>query len=392
MPRSSPGPRALLDAVASPLHPQAAATLAAALDAGWAEPTRLYAEARRAAALLDRARESIAADLGVRPPELSFHLGAGPAALTAALDGAAWPRRRAGATMVASAVEHSAILIAGRYAAAQAQDARLFLEVPVDASARVSLTAWGHAVATPGCAVAALQHANGEVGTRQPVTAAHEQCAAAGVPLVVDAQASLGRWGAPPAYDLLVGDASSVAGPPLGLLVVPERTAFRRSGPPREAEFGRADARVWVPLALAAAEAWQQCAAVRAADNAAAHELIGRVRAAVAAIPDVEVVGDPDDRLPHIVTFSALYADGESLVRELDRRGLALASGSACTSSTLEPSHVLAAMGALTHGNVRLTLPWEAAVPERQGGIERLIAHLPEVVAGVRAQLGAQGL
>ncbi|MFZ1484596.1 aminotransferase class V-fold PLP-dependent enzyme, partial [Nostocoides sp.] len=137
---------------------------------------------------------------------------------------------------------------------------------------------------------------------------------------------------------------------------------------------------------------WQQCAAVRAADNAAAHELIGRVRAAVAAIPDVEIVGDPDDRLPHIVTFSALYADGESLVRELDRRGLALASGSACTSSTLEPSHVLAAMGALTHGNVRLTLPWEAAVPERQGGIERLIAHLPEVVAGVRAQLGAQGL
>ncbi|MFZ1577251.1 MAG: aminotransferase class V-fold PLP-dependent enzyme, partial [Nostocoides sp.] len=112
----------------------------------------------------------------------------------------------------------------------------------------------------------------------------------------------------------------------------------------------------------------------------------------VAAIPDVEIVGDPDDRLPHIVTFSALYADGESLVRELDRRGLALASGSACTSSTLEPSHVLAAMGALTHGNVRLTLPWEAAVPERQGGIERLIAHLPEVVAGVRAQLGAQGL
>ena len=73
-------------------------------------------------------------------------------------------------------------------------------------------------------------------------------------------------------------------------------------------------------------------------------------------IPDVEVVGDPVDRLPHLVTFSCLYVDGEALVDALDRRGFAVASGSACTASTLEPSHVLAAMGVLTHGNVRVSL------------------------------------
>ena len=73
-------------------------------------------------------------------------------------------------------------------------------------------------------------------------------------------------------------------------------------------------------------------------------------------IPDVDVVGDPVDRLPHLVTFSCLYVDGESLVTELDRLGFGVASGSACTASTLTPSHVLAAMGALTHGNVRLSL------------------------------------
>ena len=73
------------------------------------------------------------------------------------------------------------------------------------------------------------------------------------------------------------------------------------------------------------------------------------------------------------MTFSCLYVDGEALVRELDRRGFAVASGSACTSSTLEPSHVLAAMGALTHGNVRVTLPLEAVAPGRAADVERFL-------------------
>jgi cysteine desulfurase len=92
------------------------------------------------------------------------------------------------------------------------------------------------------------------------------------------------------------------------------------------------------------------------------------------------------------VTFSALYADGEALVRELDRRGFALASGSACTASTLEPSHVLAAMGALTHGNLRVTLPLSAVSPDRGDDVARFAAALPEVVAAVRAELGAHRL
>ena len=68
------------------------------------------------------------------------------------------------------------------------------------------------------------------------------------------------------------------------------------------------------------------------------------------------MVGDPVARLPHLVTFSCLYVDGEVLVHELDRRGFSVASGSACTASTLAPSHVLEAMGVLTHGNLRISL------------------------------------
>ncbi len=74
-------------------------------------------------------------------------------------------------------------------------------------------------------------------------------------------------------------------------------------------------------------------------------------------VPDSVVHGDPELRLPHIVTFSCLYVDGEALVTELDRAGFSVSSGSACVADTRQPSHVLAAMGALTHGNVRVSLP-----------------------------------
>src|SRR5690606_13664962 len=105
-----------------------------------------------------------------------------------------------------------------------------------------------------------------------------------------------------------------------------------------------------VPAALAAAASLRAVLAERDQVNARQHRLVDRIRASVAALPDVEVVGSERDRLPHLVTFSFLYLDGESLVRELDRLGFGIASGSACTSSSLTPSHVLAAMGALTHG------------------------------------------
>ncbi|MDQ6641799.1 MAG: aminotransferase class V-fold PLP-dependent enzyme, partial [Actinomycetota bacterium] len=113
--------------------------------------------------------------------------------------------------------------------------------------------------------------------------------------------------------------------------------------------------------------------------------LIDRVRAAATDIPDTEVVGDPVHRLPHLVTFSCLYVDGEALVSELDRLGFGVASGSACTASTLEPSHVLAAMGALTHGNVRVSLTRDSSEEE----VVRFCGLLPGVVARLRDQVGA---
>ena len=364
----------------------------AALDAGWADPRRLYAEARQARALLDEAREVLAGGLGVRPPEVSF-LPGGPAAFRAGLEGLRYAGRRRGARMVATAVEHSAILTTGRYHAAQAEEPSLFAEVPVDRVGRVDLSALEQAVAVPGTVLAAVQSANGEVGTRQPLEQAHGLCRARGIPLLVDAMASLGRDAPPTQFDVLAGDARSWGGPAgLGVLVVPERTRWRRRGPVSEVEHGRTDVEPVVAIALAAAEAWRQTEAARVDEAARSSAIVRRLRAAAGDLRDVDVVGDADDRLPHVLTFSLLYVDGEALVTELDRRGFAVGSGSACTSSTLEPSHVLAAMGVLTHGNVRITLPLGMIAPTVEDDIDRFIAELPAAVATVRAHLGASDL
>ncbi|MGW7220435.1 aminotransferase class V-fold PLP-dependent enzyme, partial [Streptomyces sp. NPDC054826] len=115
-------------------------------------------------------------------------------------------------------------------------------------------------------------------------------------------------------------------------------------------------------------------------------ELTDRIRTAVPRlVPDVEVVGDPERRLPGIVTFSCLYVDGETVLHELDRAGFSVSSGSSCTSSTLTPSHVLKAMGVLSEGNVRVSLPPGTSEED----VERFLSVLPGVVAGVREKLGA---
>jgi cysteine desulfurase len=136
-----------------------------------------------------------------------------------------------------------------------------------------------------------------------------------------------------------------------------------------------------VPGVLAAAAALQAVEAEREETAARQRALVERIRRRVAAeVPDVDVVGDPDDRLPHVVTFSCLYVEGEALVRELDKHGFAVSSGSACSASTLTPSHVLAAMGALTHGNVRVSLGRDTT----EADVDAFLAVLPGVVAGLR--------
>ncbi len=372
----------LLDAGRGPLHPSAARTLTTAVEVAWADPTHRHGPGRRARAHLDAAREVLAGALGVRPEELSVHASAEDA-LELGLAGLRHGRRRVGEQVVASAVERSVVLLSpgvGR-------------TVPVGRDGRLDLDDWSRAVAAPGVAAAVLQAANAEVGTRQPVLEATRRAAEHEVPVLLDATASLGRDDLPAGVgSVLVADAASFGGPPLGLLAVRTGTRWGLPGPRHAAEQGRAGAAPWVPPVLAAAATWRAAEAEREQEEASARRLVDRIRSAAAAVRDVVVAGDPLDRLPHVVTFSVLFADGEVLLDELGRRGLAVASGSACTSSTLRPSHVLAAMGMLTQGNVRVTLPLAAVSPTREADVDRLCTELEGAVAAVRARLGTAGL
>ncbi|MCX4833021.1 cysteine desulfurase/sulfurtransferase TusA family protein [Streptomyces sp. NBC_01016] len=369
-------------ASAAPLHSVARQALQASLDEGWADPSRLYREGRRARLLLDAAREAAAEAVGCRVDELVF-TSSGTRAVHDGIAGALAGRRRAGKHLVVSAVEHSAVL---HSAAAHENLGGSVTQVGVGREGRVTVEAFRDAL-REDTALACLQSANHEVGTEQPVAEVAEACRAAGVPLFVDAAQSL-TWG-PVAGDwsVLAGSAHKWGGPAgVGLLVVRKGTRFAPQGPADERESGRAAGFENIPGIVAAAASLRAVRAEAAEEAARLRELTERIRTRVPELlSDVEVVGDPVRRLPHLVTFSCLYVDGESLLHGLDRAGFSVSSGSSCTSSTLTPSHVLRAMGVVSEGNARVSLPLGTEAAE----VERFLDVLPGVVGDVREKLGA---
>ncbi|MGW4082052.1 aminotransferase class V-fold PLP-dependent enzyme [Streptomyces sp. NPDC004822] len=369
-------------ASSAPLHPVARQALQASLDEGWADPARLHREGRRARLLLDAAREAAAEAVGCRPDELSF-TPSGTRAVHTGVAGVLGGRRRVGRHLIVSAVEHSCVLHA-----ADAHEAAggSVSQVAVDRGGSVTATGYREAL-RPDTALACLQSANHEVGTEQPVAEVAEVCREAGVPLLVDAAQSLGWGPVEGAWSVLTGSAHKWGGPPgVGLLAVRKGVRFAAQGPVDERESGRAPGFENIPAIVAAAASLRAVRAEAAQEAVRLRELTERIRARVPRlVPDVEVAGDPVRRLPGIVTFSCLYVDGETLLHELDRAGFSVSSGSSCTSSTLTPSHVLKAMGVLSEGNIRVSLPSGASAED----VERFLEVLPGAVAGVREKLDA---
>jgi cysteine desulfurase len=364
-----------LDSASSaPLHPAAREVLLAAVDRGYADPRRLHRAGREARLLLDNAREATADALGVRPDEVTF-TPSGTHAVHLGLLGLVRGSRR-GTVVVHSAVEHSAV----RHAVAWGAES---FEVGVEGDGRVYDGDLVENACSPGTGVVALQTANHEVGTLQDVGGFELPN---DVPLFTDACASMGRLPLPSGWAAAAGSAHKWGGPAgVGVLLVRKRARWRNPFPGDDRVDERATGFENVPAVLAAAASLQAVVAERDEVNRRQHALVDVVRRRVAAeVPDVEVVGDPDRRLPHLVTFSCLYVDGEALVTELDRRGFGIASGSACTASTLTPSHVLEAMGVLTHGNVRLSLQRDTT----RADVDAFCDVLPEVVAEIRSRVG----
>jgi cysteine desulfurase len=358
-----------------PLGPEARRALDAALDRGWADPARLHRDGRIARQLLDAARASVAERIGALPQEVVF-TASGTQALHMGLLGLARGRRAVGTTVVASAVEHSAVLRAADWVA-PGQDPVL---VPVNPHAEVEVESLRDSVRSPGVALVAVQHVNHEVGAVQPLEQVHEVARAAEVPLLVDACAALGALPVTRHWDVLAGSAHKWGGPAgVGILAV--RTGVRWRSPMPTDEAGRWAGFPDVPGAVAAATALEAATAALGRTSVHRARLLTILRERVPGLaPDILALGRPDGA-PHIVCFTVLYADGETLVTELDRAGFAVSSGSACTADTRRPSHVLAAMGAITHGNLRVSLPPDATEADVAG----FLTALPAAIAAARA-------
>ncbi|MDR7360582.1 cysteine desulfurase family protein [Nocardioides marmoribigeumensis] len=366
-----------LDSASSePLSARARETLLAAYDAGWADPLRLHDPARRARLLLDNARAATAEALGVRDDEVSL-TPSGTQAVHLGVLGLLRGRREVATRVVHSAVEHSAVFAAVRWAEVGST------AVGVDPSGRVELDALRAALAEPA-ALVAVQQANPEVGTLQPLDDVAD--AAAGVPLLVDACATGTRLPLPRHWDVAALSAHKWGGPAgVGVLLVRRGARWRPPWPTDDRVDHRVAGFENVPAALAAAAALQERVAERDSLAQRHARLAERLRGHLAGFEDVDVHGpaDPGLRLPHLVSFSFLYVDGEALVQALAERGWSVASGSACTSSAMEPSHVLVAMGALTHGNARVSF----AADTTEDDVDRLAADLRAVVDDLRARL-----
>jgi cysteine desulfurase len=370
--------RVYLDhASAAPCHPAALAAAEHVARELPGDPSRRHGEGRAARDLLEQARAAVAAAFAGAPERVVFTSG-GTESVHLAVLGAAAANRRRPRRILSTAVEHSAVL-----AAAEASGYETEL-VAVDAHGRLRLDALEQLLAG-GAALVNVQHANHEVGTVQPVSEVAALCREHDVLLHVDACQTAGRLAV--SLDELGADFLSVSGAKLGAargigaLLWSPRARFSPLLRGDEREHRRRAGLENLPGAAALAETLLR---LDAGEAQRCDRLRRRMRAALpGAVEDLQVHGPAEGTAPHIVALSALYVDGEALVTALDEAGFAVHSGSSCATTSGEPSHVLVAMGALTHGHVRASVGPGVAEEE----VDAFTGALAEAVARLRTTL-----
>lgn len=347
----------------------------------YGNPSSVYALAGRSAAALQQARQAVADCIGARPDEVIF-TGGGSEADNLAIKGTM--RKFGDGHMITSPIEHHAVLHACQ---ALTDEGFELTVVPVDSNGIVDPEDVRQAL-RPDTRLVTIMHSNNEVGTLEPIAEIAAIAREAGAKLHTDAVQSLGKVPIDVnelGVDLAAFSAHKLHGPKgVGALYI--RKGFRpvpliegggqenrlRAGTenmPGIVGFGRA-----VELAAElGAEAVERIRALR-------DRLIEGV---MAEIPEVILSGHPELRLPNIASFLFRYIEGEGILLSLDMQDIAGSSGSACTSGSLDPSHVLLAMGyshEVAHGSLRLSLSRYTTDEE----IDRVLEVLPPIIQRLR--------
>jgi cysteine desulfurase len=334
----------------TPPAPEVVDAVAAAMRDVHGNASSVHAFGRRARMLLEESRETIATALGVGHEELYFTSGGTESDNTALRGVMAAMQEKGRDHLVVSAVEHHAVLAPAEWL--EAGGAHLTV-VPVDEQGMVSPDDVRKAL-TPRTALVSVMHANNEVGTVQPVREIAQLVHEFGAVFHTDAVQSFGKLPFDlreiPA-DLVSVTAHKLYGPKgIGAMVIRKGVPFRPQVVGGAQEMNRRAGTENVPLAAGFARAVSIAATRRMSDATAQESLREKLRELIVQRhPEALVNGHPTTRLHHILSVSfpwEIYQiDGEALIAGMDLRGVAVTSGSACTSGTLEASHVLQAMG-----------------------------------------------
>ncbi len=349
----------------------------------YGNPSSLYEVGRDAKKAVELAREKVARAIGAEPSEIVF-TGSGSEADNWAIKGVAQALEKKGRHIVTSAIEHHAVLHSVEALAKRGWEVTY---VPVDDQGIVDPADVERAI-RPDTVLVTIMMANNEIGTVQPVDEIGRICRAKGVWFHTDAVQAAGALPIDMkmlSVDLCSFSAHKIYGPKgVGALYIRKGVRLpvfidgggqerkRRAGTenvPGVVGFGRA-------FELAASEQPANAARLTEIRDAAIARIMG-------GIPHVRLNGHPTKRLPGNANFSFQFIEGESLLLLLDMYGFACSSGSACTSGSLDPSHVLLAIGLvheIAHGSLRVTFGKENGLDD----IEPLFEALVKVVDRLR--------
>jgi cysteine desulfurase len=375
-------------AATTPLDARVLKAMLPAYEGVWGNPSSIYAEGRRARQALEAARRDVAVVLNARPNDLIFTSG-GSESDNLAIRGAAFGSLRRGKHIITTAIEHHAVLHTVEQLEREGFEATY---LPVDSEGFVSPDDLTRAL-RPNTTVVSVMYANNEVGTIEPIAGLvravkafdrhivfHTDAVQAAGALDLDVEA-LG-------VDMLSLAAHKFYGPKgVGALYVRPRTPFVGQLLGGSQERNRRAGTEDVAGAVGLAKALQLADANRVEESARLAGLRDRLIAELPSrVPGLRITGplDASNRLPNSFSCCLEGVEGESVLIQLDLNGVSASSGSACTTGSLEPSHVLTAMGVppdIARSSLRITLGHDNTMAD----IETLLALLPQAVQKLRA-------
>jgi len=370
-------------AATTPTDPVIAKTVYEYMTEVFGNPGSVHSFGRQARQAVDVAREQVANLINAQPAEIFFTSG-GTEADNTALKGVAYANRNRGNHIITSAVEHHAVLEPCEQLQKEGFDLTV---LPVDEFGRVSVEAVRNAI-KPETILISIMFANNEVGTIQPIAEIGALARERKIYFHTDAVQAVGNWPIDVKemnIDLLTMSGHKFNAPKgIGALYVRKGVRLRSiqqgGGQERHLRPGTENVPGIVGLGLAAEKARLGMAEKVRYTTGLRDRLLAGI---LAAVPEIKLNGHPTQRLPGNVNVSVIYVEGESLLLNLDMKGIAASSGSACTSGSLDPSHVLLAMGldhATAHGSLRLTLGDD----NTEEDVDYFLAEFPAIVERLR--------